>query len=194
MRHNRWGGPAPSPRGWAPRWPGCCRAEAPLLRRRCCLRELWGDEGSQPGQWVRSGTVWRWGPWRGLRRRSWHRNTCGPAQSPETSLHTRSAGLRREMPSSPHRTRISPLGPHQAAAARLGAEETRPLTQHHPPASCEQTGETERDLKPDRCKQASPVPRRNGPGSPAATPRLIYGANMSTQTHRQSEARCLKIN
>lgn len=133
MRHNRSGGPAPSLQGWGPRWPGCCRAEAPLHRRRRFPRELWGDEGSPPGQWVRLGTVWRWGPWKGLRKKSWHRNTCGPAQSPETSLHKQSAGLRREMPS-PIQSTLSER--HQAAAARLGAEETQLLALHDPLVSC----------------------------------------------------------
>lgn len=134
MRHNRWVGPAPSLLGWAPRWPGYYRAEAPPLRRRRCLRGLWGDEGSQPGQLVRSGTVWRWGPLKGLRRKSSHRNTCGPDRSPETSLHKLSVGLRLEMPSPMHSI-LCEL--HQATTARLGAKETRLSSRHDRLVSCD---------------------------------------------------------
>lgn len=90
---------APSQPGRAPRWPGCCEAEVPLLLRLCSLRESMGVAVSRPADWARLGSGSRLSRCR-LRYflKCSHRNICGPNPKLGTSFHTQRAERSHERP------------------------------------------------------------------------------------------------
>lgn len=89
---NRSAGRVPSQPGRAPRWPGCCEAEAPLLLHLCSHRLPTGVAGSRPADWALQGSGSRLIRCR-LRYFLYcsHRNICGPNPRQGTSFHTQRA-------------------------------------------------------------------------------------------------------